>query len=87
VNSQLPIVIVSTPRYLLDTSRQKRYEIVRETYEYAIASGDNNVYYVSEEELYDGDVREIATVDGVHPNDAGFLSMAQKIGNVLAQVL
>ncbi len=61
-------------------------EVIQETYDRAIASGDKNVYYIPGRELmkycqHDG------TVDISHPTDYGFASMARVFGDLLEKVL
>ena len=85
-NPTLPIVIMSRPQYTLSASMQKRRDIIYETYENAKNSGDKNVYFLDGPQLMalagaDGNV------DGCHPTDLGFASMARAMQPVLASVL
>ena len=85
-NPELPIVMLTRPRFVMNDFTQKRLDIIRRTYENAKASGDSNVHLITGQELmtlaqYDG------TVDGVHPNDLGFSSMAQTLLPVLKSLL
>lgn len=82
----IPIVFMTRPRMAVNKNTQQRIDIIRRTYENAKAMGDNNVYLVTGQELmalaqFDG------TVDGVHPNDLGFFSMAQALIPVLKKLL
>ncbi|MBR6557910.1 MAG: hypothetical protein IKT70_02755 [Clostridia bacterium] len=52
-----------------------------------IAEGDKNVYFVDGEGMYSGIFANSYTVDGVHPNDVGFMHMAEKIGTLLLHSL
>lgn len=52
--------------------RTIRKEIIRKTYENAVAAGDKNVYFVDGSTAYDLPGVELCTVDNVHPNDLGF---------------
>lgn len=93
-NPDLPIIILPNPKYLPVGDEfvaygtdfmQARCEIVKETYENMINRGDKNVYFVENAELNrlcgsDG------TVDGCHPTDLGFVSMAEAIGKVLEKI-
>jgi len=60
-------------------------EVIRETYDRAVAAGDK-VYWVEGSELL-GELGRACTVDGVHPTDLGFLYMADGIGKVLQEAL
>lgn len=76
----LPIVIVSSPSINANPSRwMPRREIIRGTYENALARGDDRVWFVDGETLFGATDRDACTVDGVHPNDLGFLRMARAI--------
>lgn len=81
----LPVVMLSRPRAYLTEDEVKRREIVRATYLNAKARGEN-VYFISGEELmqYAGDS---GLVDGIHPNDLGFASMARVLGDLLETIL
>ncbi len=84
----LPIVMVSMPDYDRDpqSAGQRRSVIVR-TYARALEKGDRNVYYVDGQSLFGDTDRDMCTVDGCHPNDLGFLRMADRIEPVLRSAL
>lgn len=84
----LPIIFMSMPKRnpLEEATRQRRLEIIRQTYVNAVASGDGNVYLIPGEELL-GDCAEMATVDNCHPNDLGFYMMAQALKPILSRLL
>jgi len=82
----LPIVLMSSPLYLLDEDKKERCEIVRKTYENAKARGDENVYFVDGPTLM-ALAKEDGLVDAVHPNDLGFRSMAEALEPVLKTIL
>lgn len=81
----IPIVMLSRPKPYLTDAEVRRREIVRNTYLNAKARGEN-VYFISGEDLmqYAGDS---GLVDGVHPNDLGFASMARVLGDLLETIL
>lgn len=75
---ELPILLLSRPKYRLDQEEKQRLEVIKSTYDAAISAGDRNVYFMDGPTLMkyakcDG------TVDGCHPNDLGFYSMAKAI--------
>ena len=77
---ELPVVIVSSPSINANPSRwTERREIVRRTYENALSRGDTRVWFVDGETLFGTTDRDGCTVDGVHPNDLGFMRMAKAI--------
>lgn len=75
-NPDLPIVILSRPKYRLTEDEQQRLAVIRKTYDDAVAAGDKNVYLIDGPTLmqYAGND---GTADGLHPNDLGFRSMAK----------
>ena len=77
---ELPVVIVSSPSINANPSRwTERREIIRRTYLNALERGDDRVWFVDGETLFGSTDQDACTVDGVHPNDLGFLRMAKAI--------
>lgn len=81
-NPDLPIIILSRPKYNACSYEEKCRDIIYLTFERAKAAGDNNVYFLDGKQLmamagYEG------TVDDCHPNDLGFASMAKAIGDIM----
>ena len=83
-NPTLPIIMMSRPRFYLYSHEEKRLEIIKKTYENAIANGDKNVYFIDGRDLCKICGNE-GTVDGCHPTDLGFFSMAQTLGDLIAE--
>lgn len=82
----LPIVLMSRPKVRLNKEEQERFAIVKSTYENALSRGDKNVYFIPGEQLMALCGNE-GTVDGCHPTDLGFASIAKELGDVLAKLL
>lgn len=82
----VPVVFMSIPSFENYPDTQRRREVIRESYEKAKASGDNNVYFIDGETLYGDRDREICTVDGVHPNELGFYRIAEGIYKVYGSI-
>ena len=81
-NPDIPVIMVSKPDPIGEED-EKRRDIIKATYENALASGDKNVYFIDGADL---GVTGDATVDGCHPNDLGFYRMAEKIGDVIEKI-
>ena len=81
----MPIIILSRPKYYLTNDEEVRFEIIKNTYNNAVKSGDKNVYLIDGRTLMDMAGNE-GTVDSCHPNDLGFMSMAKAIGDVLEKI-
>lgn len=82
----LPIIIMSRPRYYLTDFGKKCMEVIRTTYENAVAAGDNNVYFLDGPTLM-ADIKSDGIVDHCHPSDSGFLSMARAIAPIFGKLL
>ncbi len=75
----LPVIMISAPSIAPSEHWSQRRDIIKRTYENAVAAGDKNVYFLDGGHLYDGIFADCCTVDGVHPNDLGFARMAEKL--------
>lgn len=82
-----PVVMLSKPDFKPNADCLRRREIVRATFENARDAGDENVYFIDGETLFDGAFRDSCTVDGCHPNDLGFIRMAEKIAVVMKPLI
>ena len=83
----LPIIIVSGPRDGRVEAYRQRRDIIRRTYERAVAAGDKHVYFVDGLSFFDTIPRKFCTVDNTHPTDLGFYLMYRKILPVLQKAL
>ena len=72
---ELPILMMPRPKYYLEPEEEKYAEIVHNTYLAAKAKGDDKVWFISGKKLMEV-VKDTGTVDGCHPTDSGFFSMA-----------
>jgi lysophospholipase L1-like esterase len=68
-------------------ANDERRAIIRKSYENAIASGDKNVYFLDGEWMFGNTNRDSCTVDGCHPNDLGFMRMAETFTPVIDDIL
>lgn len=84
-NPDLPVVMMSRPKYSLTEEEKERFSIIEETFLNALSNGDKNVYLIDGKTLMSlaGDE---GTVDSCHPNDLGFASMAKAVGDVLEKI-
>ncbi len=81
-NPDIPIIIIGRPKY--DFPRE-RFEIIKNTYDTAKQCGEN-VYLLNGEQLM-ALCGEDGLLDGCHPNDFGFASIAKAVGDVLEDIL
>ena len=84
---ELPIIIVSGPRDGSYESHRQRRDIIKRTYDNAVAAGDKHVFFVDGLSFFDTIPRKFCTVDNTHPTDLGFHLMYLKILPVLKKAL
>ena len=99
---ELPVIMISRPTFEEGYGGPHAYgisvippenemlrcrEVVFRTYMNAVNAGDRNVYFIDGASLFNGPHADLCTVDGVHPNDAGFLRMADRIGSFVSAAL
>ena len=65
----------------------RRRKIIHDTFEYAIESGDENVYFIDGEGVFRGDYADCCTVDSIHPNDYGFLKMSEAVEALFCRII
>ena len=83
----VPIIMMTRPKVKYDEDERLRREIVRKTYENAVAAGDENVYFLDGETFYGESDRELCSMDLIHPNDLGFYRMAMTIEPTVKKIL
>lgn len=97
-NHDLPIVLISHPSALHGVfyktrnyekwgSFERRRDVIRATYDRGRADGDQNIYFVDGKEIFQGEEWDAVTVDGVHPNDFGFMRFAMYLEKILHPLL
>lgn len=85
-NPNIPIVIMSRPRFDLTENEMLRLDVIKTTYKKAVENGDKNVYLIEGRTLMEMAGDE-GTVDNCHPTDFGFASIAKAVGDVLERIL
>ena len=85
----IPIIMASKPDYHFSNieENEQRRQIIISSYNKAISNGDKNVYFVDGSKFYPEEYREIASVDGCHPNDLGYLFMTNCFEKALRKAL
>ena len=80
----VPIIMISRPTANFDDDARARRDIVKATYENALADGDKNVYFVDGESFFkDFADKNVCFTDTIHPTDLGFYKMAEAIEPML----
>ena len=87
-NPDLPVVFVThpffEPKKEFDT---RRIAIIRETYDNAVKAGDKKVYFVDSTVFFSDEMRDLYSVDNLHPNDLGQMKMAEALYPVVKKAL
>lgn len=86
VQPETPYIMITRPNFFAAPELYgQRRQVIRDTYEKALALGDRRVYFIDGETLFTGECAESCTSDGIHPNDLGFFRMAKTIGPVVVE--
>ena len=83
----IPILMMTRPAEFYNDEMKARRDVVKATYDAAVAAGDKNVYFIDGETFYGETERNLCSADDCHPNDLGFYRMACVIRPVLKQML
>lgn len=84
---ELPIILVTRPKYREDADTAARRDVIYRTYQNAIAAGDQNVYFVDGDDFFPLEERVLCSNDICHPNDLGMYYMAKTIAPVIEKIL
>lgn len=81
----IPIIIMPKPIYYIPEWEKPRQKIIKATYDNAVKAGDKKVYFIPSREImrYCGND---GTVDGCHPTDLGFYSMAKAVEKIMKKI-
>ena len=86
-NPNLPIIIMTRPDFDYDATADRRRAVIYKTYENAVATGDQNVWFLDGETFFGNTDRHACTCDCVHPNDLGHVRMAAVVEPVVKNIL
>ncbi|MDR6551888.1 SGNH/GDSL hydrolase family protein [Paenibacillus qinlingensis] len=85
---ELPILFLTKPDFdLKPEEAAQRRAIIQRTYGNAKAAGDEFVHFIDGERFFGETNRESCTIEGCHPNDLGFMRMAEVIYPDLGDML
>ena len=90
-NPDVPYIMITRPDYWYRITEQehilKRRDVIMSSYLKARSAGDKNVYFVDGMSFGTAPHQYDLSVDSVHPNDTGFVRMADSIGTFIRHVL
>ena len=81
----IPVIMMARPLFYPDADALERLAVIQKTYENAKKAGDENVYLLDGPTLM-AMAGDDGLVDGAHPNDLGFASMAKAVGDVMEKI-
>lgn len=85
-NPDIPYIMISRIDFDCNYEQNiRRRDVIIDTYRFARANGDNNVYYIDGASVFRGPYQDMCTTDGCHPTDMGFALMADAVENELAR--
>jgi len=90
-NPTVPYIMISRPNYWTNFCGEqdvlRRREVVMRSYLKAREAGDQNVYFIDGMSFFATDECYDLSIDGTHPNDAGFMRMAESIAALIRHIL
>ena len=75
----IPILLMTRPKYHVSEVVLRRNRIIYDTYEKAVAAGDKNIYFIDGRELLLPGAVEHSLIDNLHPTDLGFFGMYNRM--------
>lgn len=85
---ELPVLFLTKPDFdLKPEEAAQRRAIIQRTYHNAKEAGDKFVHFIDGERFFGDTNRESCTIEGCHPNDLGFMRMAEVIYPMLDDML
>jgi hypothetical protein len=90
-NPDIPYIMISRPNFSTSQTIKEdvleRRAVIMRSYLRAREAGDKHVHFIDGMSFFVEPHSYEFTTDGVHPNDAGFIRMADSIGTVIRYVL
>lgn len=84
----VPVIMMSRPYANYGEDEKARRDVIKTTYENAVAQGDKNVYFIDGELFFkDFKDKELCFIDTIHPNDLGFHKMAEVVEPLIKKIL
>ena len=88
---EMPYIMITRPNFYTSETVagtvMARRDIIMRSYLKAREAGDRNVYFIDGTSFFADEHLYSNTMDHVHPNDLGFVRMAQGIGTVIRHIL
>lgn len=88
-NPDVPYIMITRPNYWTAGDNEdtlNRRDIVMRSYLKAREAGDKNVYFIDGTAFFENADMYDCTMDGVHPNDTGFIRMGETIAALIRHI-
>ena len=84
----IPYIIMSRPDF--DVSYKQsvyRRDAIYKTFIDGFKEGDENLYYIDGAGIFNGEYEDSCTIDKTHPNDLGFMYIAESVSGVIKRAM
>ena len=89
-NPDVPYIMITRPNYWFSNDLEdilRRRDVVLRSYLKAREAGDRNVYFIDGTAFFENADMYDCVMDGIHPNDTGFLRMGETIAAQIRHIL
>ena len=87
-NPEIPYIIMSRPNFDVNYHQSVlRRDAIYKTFLNGFGEGDSNLYYIDGAGIFNGEYEDCCTVDKTHPNDLGFMYIAESISGVIKRAM
>ena len=91
-NPDVPFIMITRPNGAMHRAKGyrdvlARRDVIMASYLKARGTGDENVHFIDGMSFFATAHQHDHLLDGTHPNDAGFMKMADGIGSLIRQIL
>lgn len=86
-NPDIPVVLMTMPFSSDEAAMNRRKKIILDTYNTLVSRGDKNIYYIDCDAAARALAGDAGSVDNCHPNDIGFLAMANACSEVFKKFM
>ena len=83
----LPIIMMSRPNLPDNLETARRFNVIMNTFINAKKAGDNKVWLINGANIFNGVYRDCCTHENCHPNDLGYMKMAEAVSSLLKEHL
>lgn len=87
-NPHIPYIIMSRPDFDANYKQSVlRRDAIYKTFIDGFNDGDEALYYIDGAGIFNGEYEDSCTIDKTHPNDLGFMYIAEGVGGVIKRAI